>query len=241
MRYLVIGASGFAQEVAWTLRERARAEGRTIDLRFFDDRIPRGPVASGLGAVAGTLEDVAGHVVPGATELVLGVGAPRAKALVTTRLARLDVPWTTVVHPTALIGPGTGVGIGSYVGAGAILTVAARIGKFVTINLHCVVAHDDVVENLATLHPDVHLSGDVVVGEGAELGAGTIVIPGARIGAYATLGAGCVAVKSLPGARTYVGLPARDAHPAATPTSPAAAVAAHPAAPAAASRPWRSV
>jgi acetyltransferase EpsM len=223
MRHLVIGASGFAQEVAWTLREHARAESRTIELCFFDDRVPRGVLTSGLGSVLGTLDDVASHVVPGATELVLGIGAPRAKAAVTARLAALGLPWTTVVHPTALIGPNTTIGTGSYVGAGSILTVSARVGKFVTINLHCVVAHDDVVENLVTLHPDVHLSGNVVVGEGAELGAGALVIPGARIGAYATLGAGCVAVKSLAGGRTYVGLPAHDAHAAKAPATGSAA------------------
>ena len=236
MRHLVIGASGFAQEVAWTLRERAQAAGRALELCFFDDRVPRGPLPSGLGSVVGTLADVASHVVPGATELVLGVGAPRTKAALTARFAGLGIPWTTIVHPTALVGPGTTIGTGSYVGAGSVLTVGARVGKFVTVNLHCVVAHDDVVENLVTLHPDVHLSGNVVVGEGAELGAGSIVIPGARIGAYATLGAGCVAVKSLVGGHTYVGVPAREAHPApAAPPRPDTSTARP------ARHPWRSL
>jgi sugar O-acyltransferase (sialic acid O-acetyltransferase NeuD family) len=218
MRYLVVGASGFAQEVAWTLHARARAEEQLIEFLFFDDRLPSGPLASGLGAIVGDLDAIADYVVPGTTELVLGIGTPRAKSAVTARLSGLGLPWTTVVHPSATIGLNIRIGAGSYVGAGTICTVNARIGRFTTINLHCVVAHDDALEDFVTLHPDVHLSGDVRVGEGAELGAGAIVIPGVRIGAWAVLGAGCVAVRSLAGQQTYVGIPAREAHAAATRT-----------------------
>src|SRR5262245_8142997 len=74
--------------------------------------------------------------------------------------------------------------------------------------MHCQVAHDDVLEDLVTLHPDAHLGGSVRVEEGAELGTGSIVIPGLTIGTRAVLGAGCTVVRSLPGDATYVGVPA---------------------------------
>ena len=206
VRYLVIGAAGHAQEVAWALREQGAGD---CELLFFDDAVPPGRLPSGLGRVAGPLSAVA-HCAHGtAAALVLGIGLPRTKAAVVARLAPLGLPWATVVHPRATVGPNTVVGAGSYVGAGAILTVNARVGRFTTINMHCQVAHDSVVDDLATLHPDVHLAGGVVIGEGAELGTGTIAIPGVAIGPWAVLGAGAVAVRSLAGGRTYVGVPAR--------------------------------
>jgi len=113
------------------------------------------------------------------------------------------------VHPRATIGPNVELGEGTYVAAGAIVTVNVRIGRFVTVNMHCQVAHDDVVEGFATLHPDVHLSGNVTIGVGCELGTGSVVTPSARLGDWTVLGAGCVAVRSLPGGATYVGLPAQ--------------------------------
>jgi sugar O-acyltransferase (sialic acid O-acetyltransferase NeuD family) len=161
-----------------------------------------------LGEVAGGLDDVGAHVIDD-SRLVLGVGLPRVKLDVVTRLERLGVPWATVVHPQATIGPNITIGEGSYIAAGTILTVNAGIGRFVTVNLHCQVAHDDVVEDFVTLHPDVHLSGNVTIGVGCELGTGSIVIPGRQVGDWAVLGAGCVAVRSLPGGATYVGLPAQ--------------------------------
>jgi acetyltransferase-like isoleucine patch superfamily enzyme len=87
--------------------------------------------------------------------------------------------------------------------------VNASIGRFVTINLHCQVAHDDVIEDFATLHPDTHLSGGVVVEEGSELGTGSICIPGVHVGPWSILGAGAVAVRALEGWTTYTGLPAK--------------------------------
>src|SRR5262245_35690206 len=105
MRYLVIGASGHAQEVAWSLTEQCRVAGSSCELRFFDDAVSRGAVASGLGDVVGTIDDIADHLRGDEVALVLAVGRPRTKLALVERLARLKVPWATVVHPRATIGP----------------------------------------------------------------------------------------------------------------------------------------
>ena len=209
MRYLVIGAAGHAQEVAWSLREQARAAGMPVEFLFFDDGQPVGPLASDLGEVVGEIDRVGEHACGDEVELVLGVGLPRTKRRLVARLAHLGVRWATVVHPLATLGPNVTLGEGSYVGVGAVLTVSVRVGRFATVNTHCQVAHDDVLGDFATLHPDVHLAGCVSIGEGCELGTGAIVIPGITIGDWAVLGAGCTAVQSLAGRHTYVGVPAR--------------------------------
>jgi sugar O-acyltransferase (sialic acid O-acetyltransferase NeuD family) len=207
VRYLIVGAAGHAQEVAWSLRERTRIDGGDCELRFFDDRVPRGALPSGLGEVVGTIDDVRDHVRDDAA-LVLGVGLPRVKAALVERLAPVRLPWATVIHPRATIGPNVTLGEGTYVAAGAIVTLNVRIGRFVTVNMHCQVAHDDVVGDFATLHPDTHLSGGVTIGEGCELGTGSVVIPGRRVGDWSILGAGAVAVESVQSG-AHVGVPAR--------------------------------
>lgn len=213
MRYFVIGASGYGQEVAWSLQAQAAAAGRACAISFFDDRMALGPVASGLGHVVGDIDAVERHAQGDDVALVLGVGLPRVKAAVVARLAALGLPWATVIHPSALVGPNVTIGDGSYVGAGTVCTVNASIGRFVTVNLHCQVAHDDVIEDFVTLHPDTHLSGGVVVEEGSELGTGSICIPGVRVGPWSILGAGAVAVRPLEGWSTYTGLPAKPLAP----------------------------
>jgi sugar O-acyltransferase (sialic acid O-acetyltransferase NeuD family) len=205
MRHLVVGAAGHAEEVAWALAARLGADARLL---FFDDRVAPGPVASGLGRVVGPLDAIAAHARPG-DRLVLGIALPAVKARVVARLARLGLPWETVVHPTALLGPNSELGDGSYVGAGAIVTVNVRAGRFVTINMHGQVAHDAALGRLATLHPGARVAGGVAIGEGVELGTNAVVLPGVTIGAHAVLGAGAIAIAPLAGGRTYVGVPAR--------------------------------
>jgi sugar O-acyltransferase (sialic acid O-acetyltransferase NeuD family) len=208
MRFLIVGAAGHAQEVAWSLREQEVRGGRSCEILFFDDAVPNGRVASRLGDVVGTLGDLRDWDDRDDAALVLGVGVPALKTVITERLAPVRLPWATVVHPAATVGPNCRIREGSYIAAGAIVTVNCTIGRFVTINMHCQVAHDDVLEDLVTLHPDTHLGGNVRVEEGAELGTGSIVLPGLTVGARAVLGAGCTVVRSLSGHATYVGVPA---------------------------------
>jgi sugar O-acyltransferase (sialic acid O-acetyltransferase NeuD family) len=210
MRYLVVGAGGHGQEVAWSLVEHERARGSSFELLFFDDGLPPGSLASGLGAIVGPLAAVPDFVVDRrATRLVLGVGLPNLKVQLSERLAGTGLAWATVIHPRAVIGPNVTIGAGSYVAAGAIVTVNVELGTFVTVNMHAQVAHDGIVASYATLHPNAHVAGNVRLCEGVELGTGAAVIPGLAIGSWAVLGAGAVAIDSLEGGRTYVGVPAR--------------------------------
>jgi len=209
MRYLVIGGNGHAQEVAWSLGEHERGRGASYEILFFDDAIAPGPLESGLGPLIGPLDAVAGYADRRGTLLVLGVGLPRLKAQLVERLESTGLAWATVIHPRAIVGPNVEIDAGCYVAAGAILTVNVRLGAFATVNMHAQVAHDSVVERFATLHPNARLAGNVRVSEGAELGTSSTVVPGRTIGPWAILGAGAVAVDSLDGGRTYVGIPAR--------------------------------
>lgn len=212
MRYLVVGAAGHGQEVAWSLREALRALGEDdAEIAFLDDAVPAGSeVACGLGPVLGGVDVARREAARANTRLVMGVGLPRTKAAIVRRLDVPDHVWTPVVHPSVIVGPNVTMGVGTYVGPGAVLTVNVHLGRFVTINTHCLVAHGGTLGDFTTLHPDVHLSGDVSIAQGCEIGAGSIVIPGLTVGEWAVLGAGAVAVDHAPGGRTHVGVPARE-------------------------------
>lgn len=212
MRYLVIGAAGHGQEVAWSLREELRALGEDDhEIAFVDDAVPAGDdVPSGLGTVLGGVGLATREAARANTRLVMGVGLPRTKAAIVKRLNVPEHVWTPVVHPSAIVGPNVTMGVGSYVGPGAVLTVNVHLGRFVTVNTHCLIAHGGVLGDFASLHPDVHLSGEVAIAEGCEVGAGAVVIPGLTVGEWAVLGAGAVAVDHLCGGRTHVGVPARE-------------------------------
>ena len=62
---------------------------------------------------------------------------------------------------------------------------------------------------LSRLAPGVRLAGNVALGDGAFLGIGVVAIPGVRVGAWTTAGAGAAIVHDLPDAIVAIGVPAR--------------------------------
>ena len=65
----------------------------------------------------------------------------------------------------------------------------------------------------ATPFTDCHVDGDISVGNNVLIGAGCIVLPGARIGDNVVVGAGSVVKGELESGWVYAGAPARKVKP----------------------------
>jgi UDP-perosamine 4-acetyltransferase len=101
------------------------------------------------------------------------------------------------------------MGRGVVVMAGAVVNACATIGDLAIINTGATVDHDCVIGRAVHVAPQCGLAGCVTVGDGAMLGVGTKVIPGIRIGADATVGAGSVVVRNINDAALAMGVPAK--------------------------------
>ena len=73
----------------------------------------------------------------------------------------------------------------------------------------CVLTHDDVLGDFATLASGVRLGGGVRVGMGAYLGAAAAVREGCRVGEWSLVGMGSVVLQDVPAFETWWGAPAR--------------------------------
>lgn len=124
-----------------------------------------------------------------------------------------DLPWATVIHPSAVVSPSATIAGGTLVGPLALLHAQAQVGEHAIINSGCLVEHD------VRIGAHVHLTPGVVVGGGAVIGAGSYVGLGARIrnhvtvGDGATVGMGAVVVGAVRPGVTVMGCPARERGP----------------------------
>lgn len=203
---LLVGSGGLAREVAQAVL--GWSGGPWKPLGFLDDDPARwGDVVVGL-PVLGPPETV--HERPSASVLVC-TGRPGDYASRARLVARLDLDadrYATVVHPTAWQSPDTEVGPGTVLLAGVVATASVRIGAHVAVMPGCVLTHDDVVDDFATLASRVVLGGSVHLGRGAYLGAGSLVREGLEVGAWSLTGMGSLVLRDVPALEMWFGSPA---------------------------------
>jgi len=101
--------------------------------------------------------------------------------------------------------------LGADVGSGVSLALAATPDVFwpelITIEDDAIVGYDATILCHEFLR-DEYRTGEVVVGEGAMVGAETVILPGVRVGENARVAANSLVAEDVPAGATVAGVPA---------------------------------
>lgn len=114
-----------------------------------------------------------------------------------------------VADPTAIVASTATLGEGTVLNAGVIVGAKTHLGAFVSVNRGASIGHDVILEDFVSLGPSCVLCGYIRARPGAYVGAGAIVLPKVAVGKNSVVGAGAVAVSSVPDRSVVVGNPAR--------------------------------
>ena len=205
---IIIGASGFGREVAW-LVERINKNNPEWHLIGFidDDENLTGKTINGY-PVLGPLNKLSS--IDNAW-LVCAIGSSNIREGIIHRVNQIcdDAQFATLIDPSVIFSERVKIGVGSIICANSILTVDVEIGSHVIINLDCTIGHDAILSDFVTVYPGVNISGITQIGEGAELGTGSLIIQSKSIGDHSIVGAGAVVIRNLPDNCTAVGNPAK--------------------------------
>jgi len=201
---IIIGAGGFAREVAWLVEEINLVSPTWNLLGFYDEK--------------GHLDKELNHYrLFGSDDIdknknsycVIAIGDSEARKNVAERYAK-EFKFATLIHPDISISNTNIIGQGTIICKGTILTVNINIGEHVIINLDCTIGHDSVINDFVTILPSVNISGGVKLGECSNIGTGTQIIQYISIGEHTIIGAGSVVVKNILDNVVAVGIPAKE-------------------------------
>ena len=204
---VIIGAGGFGREVQWLI-ERINEQEQTWNiLGYVDDGMAVDTNVDGYRVLGGIdyLRSVEENVA-----VVCAIGSSKTrKKVISQLLDKSNITFPNVVDPSVIMSSRVKMGQGNIICAGNILTVDIEMSDFNIINLDCTVGHDVMIDSFVTVYPSVNISGMVEVGSETELGTGTQIIQGKKIGGNVIVGAGSVVVKDILETGTYVGVPTR--------------------------------
>lgn len=199
---VIVGSSGFAREVRWLI-ERINDESKQYNfLGYIDQDIKKDQVIGDDNYII---------QYPHELDVVIAIANPQIrKSLFKRYRVNPNLKFPNIIDPSVLMSDSIEIGQGNIICAGSILTVDVQIENFCIINLDCTVGHEVCLESYVTLNPSVNVSGNAYLEEGVNVGTGTQIIQGKRIGKYTVIGAGAVVIGDISECCTAVGIPAKE-------------------------------
>lgn len=202
---VIIGAGGFAREVAWLIEDINKKKQQWNLLGFIDDNIKLQKKEINGYKVIGTIEDYQKMSDEIYSVIAIGNGSIRKEIVNKLKNKKFGV----LIHPNILISNTVSIKEGTIICAGNIITVNIAIGKHVILNLASTIGHDVILRDFSTICPGVNLSGNTIVGEESIIGTGAAVIQGVKIDNKSIVGAGSVIIRDIPNNCTVVGNPGK--------------------------------
>ncbi len=209
-RLVMLGAGDFAREVLWTCADIPRDQREWERVCFIDDNVEAARVRMQRCEIDVPLIGTVQDFLPGKGDLLIcTIGDSRSKLAACERLKARGGIFANVIHPSVALAPGVKLGQGVIVTRFSEISVDVQIGNFVTINSYSSCGHDAVVGDGCTISAHCDVTGHAHLERGVFLGSHAAVMPGVRVGAFATVAAGSVAFRSVKAGDTVIGVPAK--------------------------------
>ena len=198
---IILGAGGFAKELAWCIRDENILGFIDEDERLHGRIINDVPVLGGLNKI----------VEHGKCKLICGIGSSKIRKAIVGKILVINniAQFFTAIAPSVRFSSFVKLGVGTVLCSGSILTTDIDVGNHVILNLDCTVGHDSIIRDYVTIAPGVHISGHVEIGEGVEIGTGANILPGIKIGEWSVVGAGAVVTREVEPWSIVAGVPAK--------------------------------
>jgi sugar O-acyltransferase (sialic acid O-acetyltransferase NeuD family) len=208
---IIVGAGGFGREVFWLISEINSHNHEWDVLGFLDDNKNALAGFENYPEIIGIIDDYReiNNKYNDSVFLINAIGDPDIKKKVVMLLNDAGAKWATLVHPTASIGTNSTINEGSILARNSLITCDVTVGCHVHINCYSGCGHDVIVGDYCTMAAHVDIQGGVHVGEGVFFGGHAVVLPKAKVGDWARVGASSLVLRNVKSKTTVLGVPAK--------------------------------
>jgi sugar O-acyltransferase (sialic acid O-acetyltransferase NeuD family) len=211
-RIAVVGAGGFAREVAWLIAGIAHHQSlrkRSEALEFAGFLVS--DVTKASAGDAGILGDFSWLEKNHVDGLAMGIGSPEVRLRLSEELKRRFpwIPWPALIHPSVQYHESCQLREGVIICAGTIATVNVTIDEFAMVNLSCTIGHETTIGAGSVVNPLTAISGGVTIGKGVLVGTHATILQYVSVGNYAVIGSGAMVNKDVAPNTTVTGIPAK--------------------------------
>ena len=191
---IIINAGQFGREV-FTWAEQAIQAGASWWIKgFLDDRPDILTPFNYEPPILGSVE----NYTPEPDDLFLcAIGEPKLKQHYCSILEAKGANFATLIHPTAVVGHDVQIGAGSILAPFTQLSCDIRLGKHVTFGTFSGAGHDTLIGDWSQINGHCGINGNAVLEEGVFLGGHVCILPKAKVGAWAYVGAGSVVLRRV--------------------------------------------
>lgn len=202
---VIVGAGPLGREVCTWAGQCIQA-GQDYRLKgFLDDR----PDAlSGKRCELPILSTVESYEPAADDTFVCAIGEPRYRRKYCAIIEAKGGMFTTLIHPSAVVGPTVSIGAGSIICPLSQLSCDISVGTHVLFGTLSTAAHDVTIGDFVQICGSCEIDGGADIGEGAFLGSRATILPGARVGAWSFVGAGSLVLRRVAPRTKVFGVPA---------------------------------
>lgn len=202
---IIVGAGGFGRELLQWIKDINRVCNKWVIKGFIDDNLSALDKCECEFSVIGRIEDWQPQINQ---VFACAIANPKVKEKIVKYLKLKGAIFTSIIHPTTIIGNHNKIGEGFVAYPNSVVTVNTKVGDFVTL-LTSGIGHDAEIGNFTTISSYCDITGGVIIGERVFLGSHVTIVPGRKIGNDAYLGAGSVVVTHVKEDTKIMGNPAK--------------------------------
>ncbi|MBM9538566.1 NeuD/PglB/VioB family sugar acetyltransferase [Desulfobulbus alkaliphilus] len=203
---IIIGARGYGRELCSLVEEINQQKKRFRVKGFLDDNRDALTGYSGYPPILASVEDY----IPMADEqFVCALGIAKDRKKYTEMILAKGGVFATLVHPTALFRKNVVLGRGVVIQCFTVLSCDVQVEDHVHIQGQSNLGHDCKVGKWSQLSPQVFMGGYSAVEHEVQIYTKATILPHIVVGAGATVGAGSVVLKNVRPGTSVFGVPAK--------------------------------